>query len=921
MVKRFINFISLIGLTTTIGCTVAVPEVSSLGSVLFMSSKSPSPFDQKNTGDYLSFSGQCVGLVKRFQYRLDSLAWSDIPSVAPTPSGGETAPSSNTYDVDCSDRNFDFYLFMSQINSYITAQTSLPDPNDYDPARVEVQGLDENDQVVPGTLVYQRPLATGLRLEPSNYSNSAPWWLGVLETNQMIRFKVTLIDASGNETRRFSSESDLDLTLTTSLVSGSSGLLGEAYSYNGSICSGAPQSTFTFVAGDGEESIEICFSANSVTTGATIRFTISAPGFAAQEKQFTILSQNQTYNSLIAGNGYQQKLPLALVKGANYKFKSDLNPISTSNGQSVSSFRGSFLVDSQSSSVNFTRGHRYFDCGPLGLKSSQIQCSNSGTIKTMPFYMSINSNYPSSSLNLSLSSTEQAACADCLIDISGSPTAITGYQSNNIYFNVVSGSPNYSRPRFEFYRRENPSDCHEINLSLANSDGNTIPANPSSTNTIPLLSLETTTPGVSFYQNSGCTTSAQRGPNGNVEKIIPVANGQNFIIGQFTSYNGLARSGIALINEDGSLDADYNPVNLSGLIYDLLPLDDGRTLVAGDFSGGIRLLTENGQIDTSFNFTLNDDVYALAKYTVDANTEYLYVAGSFTELSLPSIIPKNKILKIVRSTNATTGVEAFTIASDSSSLSGTFISHLLIHENYLYVTGDFISPIARIARINPTTLSQDLGWPSSSLGISGQIHSITVDSTNSQIFVGGDFTTALGVARSNFAAITISTGTLVSFNVNPSFNAPVYDIKVTTNNVYASGQFSTVNSDSSYTRIVKLNRTTPLDLDINSTWIPTLNTVTMVNGLGLTDSGLMLVGDFSVVNGQTYDNLAKVSYTDSSNNMNFNKNEQSSISLSFNRFDLIKSIYVRDSTPDDNNIPVTIGDGTTQYIYNINTTD
>lgn len=921
MVNRLIKLFSLVGFSALTGCTVAVPEVSSLGSVLFMSSKSPSPFDQENNGDYLAFSGQCVGLIKRFQYRLDSLAWSDIASVAPTPAGGEIAPTSGIYDVDCSDRGYDYYVFMSQINSYITAQTGLSDPNDYDPAKVEIQGLDENDAVVPGTLVYQRPLATGLRLEPSYYTNSAAWWLGVLETNQVIRFKVTLIDSLGNETRRFSTESDLDLTLTTSLVSGTSGLLGEAFAYNGSICSSTPQTTFTFVAGGGEESIEICFNANSVTTGATIRFTIAAPGFASQEKQFTILSQNQAYNSLIAGNSYQQRLPQVLIKGANYKLKSDLNPLNTSSGQNVSSFRGSFLVDSQSSFINFLRGHQHFDCGSLGLKNSQMQCSNNGTTKTMPFYMNISSSYPSSSLYLSLNSTEQAACTDCLIDISGSPTAITGYQSNSMYFNVVSGSPNYSRPRFEFFRRENPSDCHEINLSLANSDGNTIPANPSSTNTIPLLSLTTSTPGVQFYQNSSCATSAQRGPNGSVKKIIPVANGQSYIIGPFTSYNGLARYGIALINEDGSLDTDYNPINLSGLIYDLLPFDDGRTLVAGDFSGGLRLLTESGQIDSSFNFTLNDDVYALAKYTVDANTEYLYAAGSFTELTLPSSIPKNKLLKIVRSTNATTGVEAFTIASDASSLSGTFIGNLLIHENYLYATGDFISPIARITRLDPTTLSQDSTWPISSLGINGQIHTIAVDAVNSQIFVGGNMTSALGVSRSNFASIAIGTGTLVSFNVNPSFNAPVYNIKVNTNNVYVSGEFTAVNGDTNYAYIVKLNLSSALNLDIDSTWNPTMNTASIVSGLGLTNSGLIIGGDFTEVNGQSYDNLVKVSHTVSSSNTHFNRNEQSSISLSFNRFDLIKSIYVRDSTPDDNNIPITIEDGTTQYIYNINTTD
>lgn len=919
MVKSYLSILSLACVVFSAGCTVAVPEVSSLGFVQFMSSKSPSPFDQDNDNDFISFSGQCVSLVNRFQFRLDTLPWRDISPTSPTPGSGETVPVPDNYDVDCSNGNFDFYLYMSQIEGYTADHTGN---SNYDPSRVEVQGLDINGNVVPGTLIYQRPLATGFRLEPSNFSNSAAWWMNVLETNQLIRFRVVLIDASGNQTRRFSAQSDLDVTLSTSLVSGSSATTGEVYAYSGSSCLAGPQSTFTFSAGGGSEYLELCFNPVAVSPGATIRVTVSAPGFANQDKQFTILNLYQAYNSLIAGNGYQQRLPRTLIRGASYKFKSDLNSLNSSVDNFVSTFNGSFSVNSGSSLVNFARASRRFNCGSIGIQSSQLQCSNSQLIKTMPFFMSLNSNYPSSSVNLTLSSTAVEPCPGCIMQVSGSPVSIEGYQINNLMFNVASGSINYSRPFFEFYRRQSPGSCHEINIGLANSDGNTIPANPTSANPMPVLNISTPSAGVGFYQNSDCSALALRGPNGSVKKIIPTSNGQYFIIGQFTSYNGNSRSGIALINEDGSLDTDYNPVTLPGIIHDLLPIENNRALVAGSFTGGIRLLDETGQIDSNFTYSVNNEVYALDKQTIDANTENIFIGGGFTEVIAPASLVRNKLIKLERSVNPTTGDETFTITPEILSISGTFINALLFHNNFLYIAGNFTNPTNRIARLSSTTLTIDSSWLGVGLGANGLIRTLAVDSPGSQIFIGGDFSVVNGNSRLNFASISISTGALLNFTVNPFFDGSIYNIEIRNNEIYIAGQFSSANGSFSHNQIAKFNFV-PLStlMNLDTTWVPVVIGSTLINGLHATSSGLMIAGDFTSLNSETLPNLGKVNFTNSNDNTNFNRDEQSSISISFNKFDLIKTLYMMDSSPDSNDIPITIFDGSNSFNFNVNTTD
>jgi hypothetical protein len=181
---------------------------------------------------------------------------------------------------------------------------------------------------------------------------------------------------------------------------------------------------------------------------------------------------------------------------------------------------------------------------------------------------------------------------------------------------------------------------------------------------------------------------------------------------------------------------------------------------------------------------------------------------------------------------------------------------------------------------------------------------------------------ALGASRFNFAAISINTGSLINFTTNPSFNAPVYSIKFRANNIYASGQFTSVNGNTDYRRVVKFSLLPgSINLEFDSTWRPTLVGENLVNWLELTTSGIMLIGDFTQVNGQAYSNLSKVSDSNSSDNMDFNKNAQNTISLSFNLFDLTKTIYVRDSSPDQNDIPIQLRDGISTYNFDINTYD
>ena len=914
---RFIQFLCLLTAAFSISCTQAVPEISSLGSVIFMSGKSPSPFEQENPGQYLTFSGQCIGLVKKFEFRLDSHPWAEISNSMPSPGSGESAPAPNIYDVDCSDGEFEFYVFMNQINSYITANGYSP--ANYDPLTVEIRGLTDTNFVVPGTLSFHRAPAIGLRLRPSDYSNSAPWWMSLLETNQMIRFRIALIDSNGQETRRFSSETDLTVNVSTALVSGSSSATGEAYPFNGTNCVLTPQTNFIFTAGSGEEEIEICFNANSVTAGATIRVLVTAPGFPTQEKDFTIISQDQAFSTLIAGNSYLQTIPRTLIRGASYKFKSDLSAVNSNNGRHVMGFDGTQRVNANSTFVDFAKGRTGIECGVAGLKNSVIECIANG-MKVMPFQMNVNASYPSNSLSLAINATPLASCPNCRISTPPSVyVAISGYQPATQQFNVVSGSTQYAQPRFEFSDRLSDAYCQRISLSLANSDGNTIPARSSATDNAPMLAVSTSAPGVHFYQDSNCTALAHtNGPDGPMTKIIPAPNGQFYLLGDFYNYNGISRRQIALINEDGSLDMDFNPTYYGSLIHDILPLGDGRILIGGSFTGGLRLLTETGQEDySSFNIQVNGPVYSFAKVSVNATTDHIYIGGAFSELiAIPTNVPRNRLLKLTKSLNPTLDMDVFTIENETLPVTSSAIYQLLVDGNYLYFSGSFTTPVADLSRMNLSTWLQDLSWPSDNSGLNGDIFSLAIDQVNSRILIGGSFSTAYGQVRNNFAAVSTTTGSLINYSVNPSFNGTVSHIKVSGNTAYFAGSYTITNASSAHQRLTKFTMTSP-DLNLDSSWMPTSNG-TSIGAIQVTNSGLLVGGDFTTFNGELATYLTKISAL-ALNDLYFNNDATDSTSISFNRFDLIKPVFIRNDGGFEGTVPILINDGAQVFNFNIQT--
>jgi uncharacterized delta-60 repeat protein len=108
----------------------------------------------------------------------------------------------------------------------------------------------------------------------------------------------------------------------------------------------------------------------------------------------------------------------------------------------------------------------------------------------------------------------------------------------------------------------------------------------------------------SFFDNPGI------GPNGSsIETITIQPDGKIIITGLFTMYNGVSRINIARLNEDGTLDASFNPgTGTSNPATRVFVQPDGKIIIAGFFTtyngtarNRIARLNADGSLDNTFN--------------------------------------------------------------------------------------------------------------------------------------------------------------------------------------------------------------------------------------------------------------------------------------------------------------------------------
>jgi uncharacterized delta-60 repeat protein len=134
------------------------------------------------------------------------------------------------------------------------------------------------------------------------------------------------------------------------------------------------------------------------------------------------------------------------------------------------------------------------------------------------------------------------------------------------------------------------------------------------------------------------------GPDGPVRSVAVMSDGRLVLGGEFKVYSGVARSHVAVLNADGSLDTSFDPGSgTEEVVWSVAAQADGKVIIGGAFTnyaGAARnrfaRLNPNGTVDSGFEIGTgaNDLVRVLA---VQPNTAVV-IGGDFTTVNdLPRV--------------------------------------------------------------------------------------------------------------------------------------------------------------------------------------------------------------------------------------------------------------------------------------------
>ncbi len=256
-------------------------------------------------------------------------------------------------------------------------------------------------------------------------------------------------------------------------------------------------------------------------------------------------------------------------------------------------------------------------------------------------------------------------------------------------------------------------------------------------------------------------------PDGPVYALALQTDGKIYVGGPINNFNGASRVGFARLNADGSLDTSFT-LRANSIVNSFAIQPDGNVLVAGQFhalhetEGGPQILrnriarfSPGGIVDTTFNPNAGNIVFSVA---LQGDGKIL-LAGDFTTIGAAT---RNYIARVFPNGSLDTGF-------DPNVNPGGRVNAMLVQaDGNIVIAGNFSSldpnaggsPVARnrIARVSPggfvdATFDPNVDQPVLTLALQA----------DGKILLGGHFTTVAATPR-NFIARVNSDGTLDSFD-------------------------------------------------------------------------------------------------------------------------------------------------------------
>jgi len=245
------------------------------------------------------------------------------------------------------------------------------------------------------------------------------------------------------------------------------------------------------------------------------------------------------------------------------------------------------------------------------------------------------------------------------------------------------------------------------------------------------------------------TTSGQ-GANATIRNLALQSDGKVIIVGNFTSYNGTLVNRIARLLSDGSLDTSFNiGSGCNGQVYGVAVQSDGKIILVGNFSSyngmaaiKITRLLPDGTLDSSFSTGLGAEDGIVETVVLQSDGKIL-LGGHFTVFNG---IPSQKIVRLLAdgSVDSTFSIGlgfdkiVYTLALQSD-------GKILVGGSFLTFNGN---SRRRIVRLHPDG-SLDTSFLTGAGFSNGTVRAILVQ-PNGKLLLGGTFSgtyNGVGVKR------------------------------------------------------------------------------------------------------------------------------------------------------------------------------
>ncbi|MBI5450406.1 MAG: chitobiase/beta-hexosaminidase C-terminal domain-containing protein [Gammaproteobacteria bacterium] len=344
---------------------------------------------------------------------------------------------------------------------------------------------------------------------------------------------------------------------------------------------------------------------------------------------------------------------------------------------------------------------------------------------------------------------------------------------------------------------------------------------------------------------------------------LAVSGASLYVGGEFTTLGGSSRSHLARVDVSAApatitVDPAWQPVLGSALSVRALAIDSlgGWIYAAGSFTVGGGARTNITRVDAATGVidSWGASCSGGAVYDLALASSSIFVAGEFTSCggSGAYLAELNAAgAQTIWSPQPDAPVHALALSAGGTALyaGGVFrqmtAAGLLRH----HLAGFLISD--GMVQLEP-------GWQQM---VGGDVRALSAVN-GPRLFIGGDFTSAGGVARNNLAALDVESisPTFGKASLwNPSANAAVHVVRVepSTGSIYVGGEFSSIGS-AFRTGVAALKPVTGVAY---SEWNARFNAGAKVYALELSSRGTVLAGGLftSVVGSATRNNLVEIS--------------------------------------------------------------